>query len=147
MKNSNRTRELRACSVVPQRIAPGVPHSIKQKFENFYILTITIELLFFFQKPPIILLYRKLPFIQTDKGRSSVDISWHCLIRKQLFSELRKYSINSILLISVINQHDAQNVCFTISFFHVSTSTCFERMCSLSGGQNYITQPLISSHL
>jgi len=30
--------------------------------------------------------------------------------------------------ISVINQLDAQNFCFTISLFHAPT--CFERMCS-----------------
>jgi len=30
--------------------------------------------------------------------------------------------------ISVINQLDAQNFCFTISLFHAST--CFEHMCS-----------------
>jgi len=36
-------------------------------------------------------------------------------------------------------------ICFTISLFHAST--CFEHMCSSSGGQNYITQPLVSSHL
>ena len=47
--------------------------------------------------------------------------------------------------ISVINQIDAQNFCFTISLFHAST--CFEHMCSWSGGQNCITQPLVSSHL
>jgi len=35
---------------------------------------------------------------------------------------------------SVINQLDAQNVCFAISLFHAST--CFEHMCSSSGGQN-----------
>jgi len=42
--------------------------------------------------------------------------------------------------ISVINQLDAQTFCFTISLFHAST--CFEHMCSSSGGQNCITQPL-----
>ena len=47
--------------------------------------------------------------------------------------------------ISVINQLDAQNFRFTISLFHAST--CFEHMCSSSGGQNCITQPLVSSHL
>jgi len=47
--------------------------------------------------------------------------------------------------ISVINQPDAQNFCFKISLFHAST--CFEHMCSSSGGQNCITQPLVSSHL
>jgi len=39
---------------------------------------------------------------------------------------------------------DAQNFCFTISLFHAST--CFEHMCSLAGGQNCITEPLLSSH-
>ena len=48
------------------------------------------------------------------------------------------------IFISVINQFDAQNFCFTISLFHAST--CFEHMCSSSGGQNCITQPLVSSH-
>ena len=49
------------------------------------------------------------------------------------------------VFISVINQIDAQNVCFTISLF--DASTCFEHMCSSLGGQNCITQPLVSSHL
>jgi len=35
--------------------------------------------------------------------------------------------------VSVIDQLDAQNFCFTISLFHAST--CFEHMCSSSGGQ------------
>jgi len=34
----------------------------------------------------------------------------------------------TLLFISVINQLDAQNFCFTISLFHAST--CFEHMCS-----------------
>ena len=38
------------------------------------------------------------------------------------------------IFISVINQLDAQNFCFTISLFHASI--CFEHMCSSSGGQN-----------
>jgi len=42
-----------------------------------------------------------------------------------------------------INQLDALN--FVMSLFHAST--CFEHMCSSSGGQNCITQPLVSSHL
>jgi len=54
-------------------------------------------------------------------------------------------SLHSATFISVINQLDAQNFCFTISLFHAST--CFEHMCSSSGGQNSITQPLVSSHL
>jgi hypothetical protein len=58
---------------------------------------------------------------------------------------LRHVSNNYVFFISVINQLDAQNFCFTISLFHAST--CFEHMCSSSGGQNCITQPLVSSHL
>ena len=42
-----------------------------------------------------------------------------------------------------IKQLDALN--FIMSLFHAST--CFEHMCSLSGGQNCTTQPLVSSHL
>jgi len=40
--------------------------------------------------------------------------------------------LNNVLFISVINQLDGQNFCFTISLFHAST--CFEHMCSSSGG-------------
>jgi hypothetical protein len=53
-------------------------------------------------------------------------------------------TVHLSIFISVINQIDAQNFCFTISLFHAST--CFEHMCWLSGGQNCITQPLVSSH-
>jgi len=49
------------------------------------------------------------------------------------------------IFISVINQLDAQNFCFTISLFHASTS--IEHTCSSSEGQNCITQPLVSSFL
>ena len=42
-----------------------------------------------------------------------------------------------------INQLDALN--FIMSLCHAST--CFERMCSSSGGQNCTVQPLVSSHL
>ena len=41
-----------------------------------------------------------------------------------------------------INQLDALN--FLISLFQAST--CFEHMCSSSGGQNCITQSLVSSN-
>jgi len=54
-------------------------------------------------------------------------------------------TVHLSIFMSVINQLDAQNFCFTISLFHAYT--CFEYMCSSSGGQNCITQPLISSHL
>ena len=41
-----------------------------------------------------------------------------------------------------VNQLDALN--FIMSLFHAST--CFEHMCSSSGGQNCTIQPLVSSH-
>jgi len=37
-------------------------------------------------------------------------------------------TVHLSIFISVINQFDAQNFCFTISLFHAST--CFEHMCS-----------------
>jgi len=52
-------------------------------------------------------------------------------------------TVHLSIFISVINQLDAQNFCFTVSLFH--SSTCFEHMCSSSGGQNCFTQPLVSS--
>ena len=54
-------------------------------------------------------------------------------------------TVHLSIFISVINQLDVQKFCFTISLFHAST--CFEHMCSSSGGQNCITQHLVSSHL
>ena len=48
-------------------------------------------------------------------------------------------TVHLSIFISVINQLDAQNFCFIVSLFHAST--CFEHMCSSSGGQNCITQP------
>ena len=54
-------------------------------------------------------------------------------------------TVHLSIFISVIKQIDAQKFCFIISLFHATT--CFEHMCSSSGGQNCITQPLVSSHL
>jgi len=54
-------------------------------------------------------------------------------------------TVHLSIFISVFNQIDAQNFCFTISLFHAYT--CFEHMCSSSGGQNCIIQHLVSSHL
>ena len=54
-------------------------------------------------------------------------------------------TVRLTIFFSVINQIDAQNVCFTISLFNAST--CFEHMCSPSGGQNCITPLLVSSEL
>jgi len=37
-------------------------------------------------------------------------------------------TVHLIIFISVMNQLDAQNFCFTVSLFYAST--CFEHMCS-----------------
>ena len=50
---------------------------------------------------------------------------------------------NKVHIYLNINQLDALN--FIMSLFQAST--CFEHMCSSSGGQNCIIQPLVSSHL
>jgi len=47
---------------------------------------------------------------------------------------MNHFGEEAVLFISVINQLDAHNFCFTINLFHAST--CFEHMCSSSGGQN-----------
>jgi len=52
-------------------------------------------------------------------------------------------TVHHSIFISVFNQLDAQNL-FHNKFIYAST--CFEHMCSSSGGQNCITQPLVSSH-
>ena len=51
-------------------------------------------------------------------------------------------TVHLSIFISVVNQLDAQKLRFTISSFHAST--CFEHMCSSSGGQNCIIQHLVS---
>jgi len=54
-------------------------------------------------------------------------------------------TVHLTILILVINQLDAQNLFQNKFYFmplHVSST-----MCSSSGGQNCITQPLVSSHL
>jgi len=71
-----------------------------------------------------------------------------CVMIQMLYNTLFFYVLLTVhlsIFFSVINQFDAQNFCFTISLFHAST--CFEHMWSSSGGQNCITQPLVSSHL
>ena len=60
------------------------------------------------------------------------------------FLTLTLLTVHLSIFTSIINQFDAQNFCFTVSLFHAST--CFKHMCSSSGGQNCITQPLVSSH-
>ena len=51
----------------------------------------------------------------------------YCIIYVYLFFFDVLLTVHLSRFISVINQHDAQNCCFTISLFHAST--CFEHMC------------------
>jgi len=64
------------------------------------------------------------------------SFAWH-IWASVISLETDKYfdvllTVHLSIFISVINQLDAQNCCFTISLFHAST--CFEHMCSSSGG-------------
>jgi len=78
---------------------------------------------------------------QTLRNIMKHQISWKS-VHWETSHSLRARRLE--IIISVINQIGAQTFCFTISLFHAST--CFEHMCSSSGGQNCITQPLVSSH-
>jgi len=55
----------------------------------------------------------------TDRGHKCKYFKWN---------NKRSYATIIKLFISVINELDAQNFCFTISLFNAST--CFEHMCS-----------------
>ena len=57
---------------------------------------------------------------------------YYRLILLRVFFLLFVDRASQYIYISTINQLDAQNFCFTISLFHAST--CFEHMCSSSGG-------------
>ena len=67
-----------------------------------------------------------------------------------MLQSYKKKHVNKVLLSQKtyyylylnINQLHALN--FIMSLFHAST--CFEHMCSSSGGQNCTIQPLVSSH-
>jgi len=80
----------------------------------------------------------------TLSGNVSSRMTDFCVL--EVLRAVHAFCMNiRVEFISVIKQLDAQDFCFTISLFHAST--CFEHMCSSSGVQNCITQPLASSHL
>ena len=62
---------------------------------------------------------------------------WFNIVSLLEFIYITHFCKHDNTFISVINQLNAQKFCFTISLFHVST--CFEHMCSSSGGQNCVT--------
>ena len=82
------------------------------------------------------------PHWTTMHGQPCIKIKWVRFNTYPVFYNKCKFHEPhwpSHVFISVTNQIDAQNFCFTICLFHVST--CFEHMCSSSGCQNCITQP------
>ena len=120
MKNSNdtlrnRTRDLPACSAVPQPTAPPRTPSVESTLDNFNACP--AHLLLFWLQPTNAQLY---------------------------ITTVSLYTIHTPTYLFInINQLEALN--FIISLFQAST--CFEHMCSSSGGQNCIIQSLVSSHL
>jgi hypothetical protein len=56
-------------------------------------------------------------------------------------------TVHLSLFISVINQLDAQNFCFTISLFYASTCSDHHVLIVRRSKLYYIIQPLVSSHL
>jgi len=72
------------------------------------------------------------------------NLLWHFKQGRKILNFDVLLTVHLSLFISVINQLDAQNLFYNKFLFHAST--CFEHMCSSSGGQNCITQPLVSSH-
>ena len=67
----------------------------------------------------------------------------HCMSDHGLSPALKNSrNVTNELVYLNVNQLDALN--FIMSLFHAST--CFEHMCSSSGGQNCTIQPLVSSH-
>ena len=86
-------------------------------------------------------------FLSTSSNFSPTHYTLSFAVEKNcVYCAVRTEYLNRItFFISIINQLDAQNFCFTQSLFHAST--CFEHMCSSSGGKKCITQPLVSSHV
>ena len=84
--------------------------------------------------------------LKFDKNKiafSTFILSHSSLLRLRSVSDRRcRENQNTHFIYLNINQLDALN--FIMSLFHAST--CFEHMCSSSGGQNCSIQPLVSSH-
>ena len=66
--------------------------------------------------------------VKVKQSRKNVLINSENIIQQYVFFFCVLLTVHLSIFISVINQLDAQNFCFTISLFHAST--CFEHMCS-----------------
>ena len=124
----------------PQSIQVNVPqimpHPLRLQVPNFYLCVVTI--LYSPHSASLIALFNNLQInLMREIYNKLKNIRQHKYLLEQIGYMFRHF-------ISVINQLDAQNFCFTISLFHAST--CFEHMCSSSGSQNCSIQPLVSSH-
>ena len=112
---------------------------VKPNEVNLVFFTMILE----FNRPVICITFWRSIYFNLINSVSSIILY---LMTIGLFSTiLPQQPKQKILGISVINQLDAQNFCFTISLFHASTR--FEQMCTSSGAQNCITQPLVSSYV
>ena len=109
------------------------------KKNGSFRVSVCSEIGYVFALPYLPRMYMEIVFVQ-KKLRSYTQ---GCAVKLQFQGNEIYLNLNTTF-ISVINQLDAQNFCFTVSLFHAST--CFEQMCSSSGGQKFITQPLESSH-
>jgi len=126
------------CTFLVRQTPESIFHKVFVKFRNISTLkyfqtvefrTLKLSRYFHTHKHVLISIFLDPPvFIFTLKTNFDVLLTVHLSV-----------------FISVISQLGAQNFCFTISLFHASI--CFEYMCSSSGCQNCITQPLVSSHL
>jgi hypothetical protein len=75
---------------------------------------------------------------------------WGCIYRRYSMSlcanaKHRNTSPKTNCEFLFINIHQLDALNFIITLFQAST--CFDHMCSSSGGQKFITQSLVSSHL
>ena len=84
--------------------------------------------------------HRETNYDKERKGATQFYVSTF----RALCTNTSQHSTNQMHCIYLnINQLDALN--FIMSLFHAST--CFQHMCSSSGGQNCTIQSLVSSHL
>ena len=80
--------------------------------------------------------------VKNYKNDSIVSVDMDKVGVTAAYSDLLCVCVVHCIIYLNINQIDALKF---MSLFHACT--CFEHTCSLSGGQNYTIQPLVSSNL
>ena len=92
-------------------------------------------------------------FLQTSPHTRELNnlLLWYNL--KHTVNVPNRITKTTATLLDVVTTNDENlshyltNLMHKICFILFHASTCFEHMCSSSGGQNCITHPLVSSHL